>query len=609
MEAEAGKRRGIPAVAEILGYVGGALALAAVAALIISFWGQIGILGRVGICAGVAVVGIGGGYAMSGLASDAAARLRQFLWFVGVAGVGGAVGLAVNEVAKNAGAVDPTSSDWGWFAGFVAAAIVGGLIWWRNRTWLQHAAFGLGVGLGALMIVPLLEPTVNRLFPGGGLNWGAGAVLALTGVIWGYLGWKGHLPPDNAAWALASMGLLGGIEIMALSNTGFDGAGGLLDWALWLGLAVSVAMLVASVYGRLNVLLGFGCLGVVGFAAELIFELFDGRAVLPVALLSLGAVLVSIAVAVAVVSRKTGEAAGIPLVSEVLGYVGGSLIAGGVAALVATYFDELGSLGRPALLGVAAAAALGGAIWVGRRADEHAERLQQYLFVIASGLAAGAAGVIAYDIALNGLGAGSHDVEFRAEPWGFNAGFVTGAVLCGLTWWRRPSVFTQIVFGALTYMAAGTITELLPGEWPADWWRGGALSLCVAIPWFALTFARVMKPPNTAYGVSSVMLLMALMSLTTGPEGEPIVPVLLAGVLLSVAMLAGSLWLRRGVLLGAGALGVMIFSLQWVMSEFQGKVAGPLILLIVGGIFVVLAVFVAAVLPRIRRTASPEGDS
>ncbi len=158
--------RHIPLAAEILGYVGGALALGAVVALLTAYWVQIGFYGREAIALGLMLAGLLGGYAIARSDTPAANRLSQFLLFIGVIGAGAAVGFGVYELMlrqfpdtirstvdvmfRNKGA------DWAVFWAFATGAVVGGAVWWGRRTVLQHLAFGLGVGIGTLLLLPLL---------------------------------------------------------------------------------------------------------------------------------------------------------------------------------------------------------------------------------------------------------------------------------------------------------------------------------------------------------------------------------------------------------------------------------------------------------------------
>ena len=200
---EASEQSRIPAVAEALGYVGGALALSAVIALVVTFWTEIGVYGRVGIAAALAVAGLAGGFAMSRVKDPAGRRLSQFLMFVGVAGVGAAAGFAVQEYVINAisppmrvdSAADK-AAEWAWFAAAAAVALSGGIVWWFQRTWLQHLAFGVGVAASSLLVLPLL--------PIEGPDWGAGAVLVAVSALWGALALKDWIPPRMLGLGLGS---------------------------------------------------------------------------------------------------------------------------------------------------------------------------------------------------------------------------------------------------------------------------------------------------------------------------------------------------------------------------------------------------------------------
>ena len=595
----------------MLGYVGGALALAAVIALLTAYWDDLGVAGQVGIGAVVAAAGLGGGFAMTTLQSAAAQRLRQFLLFIGVVGAGGAVGLLVNEVADGAGAVDPGASDWAWFAGLAAAAVVGGVIWWRNRTFMQHLAFGLGVGLGSVMVVPLLEPAINRMFPGGGLNWGAGAVLALVGLIWGYLGWKGKLPPDDLAWALASLGVLGGIAMMAFSPEEADP----LRWALWLGAAVSVAMLVGGITARRWVLLGCGCGGTVLFVWLVVDQMFSGRAVVPTMLLSASVVFIALSVGIAkrgkpetAAGEGTGEEPPIPIASEVLGYVGGALAMAGAIALLTTFWDELGTAGRVLTPAVPAAITLAAGFAMGRAEHGSRRRLGQFLLVLGVAGVGAAGGLAVHEI----LAPPVVDVTQRdmSEAWGTTSGFALAAVAGGFVWFLRPGALTQLVFGVSATFGSMTVMELLPeGLWEKAGWLPGAMALAIAVPWFLLTLKGVMRPANTAYSVACAGILWGVNMLQVGdPADAPLWPLLL-GVAVSVGMLAGSLPLKRAVLLGFGAAGVVVFSLRLVMDLFEGEIGGPIVLLIVGVLFIGLAVFAAVALPKMRGRKTADAGS
>ena len=147
--------RRVPVVSEILGYAGGAFALGGGIALITVFADEIGMYGQIAVCAVAAVAGLVGGFMIGRIDDRGAKRLEEFLLFVGVAGVGAMKGLAAYRIVDagllgSSGILAPsTAVDWGLFIGATAAAIVGGIVWWFRRTWIQELAFGVSVAAGA----------------------------------------------------------------------------------------------------------------------------------------------------------------------------------------------------------------------------------------------------------------------------------------------------------------------------------------------------------------------------------------------------------------------------------------------------------------------------
>lgn len=586
--------RRIPVAAEVLGYVGGALAFAALIALLSQFWGVMGIAGRLGVCALVAAAGLGGGYAMDHLHGATASRLKQFLFALGVAGLGAGFGLGAFEIAKSAGLTGTDASDWGWFTGFLTAAVAGGLIWRTRKTVLQHLVFGFSVGMSALLSLPLM--------PIEGPDWGAGAVLAVVGVVWGVLGYRGLLPPQAAAYSLASLGVLGGIEMMSV----VWGAPELtfLSWALWLGLVVSVAMLATGVVARNGVLLGFGSLGTVAFAWQVIFDLFEGRAVVPAGLLSVGIVFVGVAFAIAR-RRSAEELERIPLPAEVLGYVGGSLVAAGVVSLVTTFWGDLTSWGRVLILAVPAIATLAAGMGISRRDEASAHRLGQFLCALGIAGIGGAAGLTGYEVALAISeplpGAEPGELASMSQSWGMTIGFAVAAITGGVVWFLRKGALTALAMTAFSVMAVSTAFEIRPMFWFEGpyWWASGTLVAIVSAAWLFLGIREVVTPANVPISVGSVGLLIGVSSMYN-TRGGPVEWMPWLGLAISVGMLVASIPLKRYVLLGVGAAGVVINAIQIVMTMFEGAIGGPIVLLVAGVAFVAMAVFVAVALPRMR---------
>jgi len=82
--------------------------------------------------------------------------------------------------------------------------------------------------------------------------------------------------------------------------------------------------------------------------------------------------------------------------------------------------------------------------------------------------------------------------------------------------------------------------------------------------------------------------------------GDPVAWAAALGIGVSIVAIVASIPLKRGVLLGFGAVGLLMMSIQTIMSFFEGQVAAPVLMLIGGITFILLAVLVAVLLPKMR---------
>ena len=67
--------------------------------------------------------------------------------------------------------------------------------------------------------------------------------------------------------------------------------------------------------------------------------------------------------------------------------------------------------------------------------------------------------------------------------------------------------------------------------------------------------------------------------------------------------------MKRGVILGFGAAGVVLWSVNLVNSVFGERMQGPVLLLIIGVVFVAMAVLVGVLLPRFRGAGPGESST
>lgn len=597
--AEEEPARRIPALAEALGYAGGGLALAAVMTLVGMFWAQLGWSGRTALAALVAAAAVGGGFALERLKEPAARRLSHFLFVVGVAALGATVGFATHKMALAVAGVGQTADEWAWFCGFLAAAVSGGLLWRTRRNWLQHLAFGVAVGVGALMLLPLI--------PWDGPDWGAGATLAFVGIVWGALTLAGKQPPESAGLTLASLGVLGGIQMMALY--GGPPSSGMITapWAVWLGFAVSIGLVVLGVLLRKYVMLGFGAAGIVAFAVELLTEVFDIGMGTPVALLAASVILICLA-AYAVTRITTAEKPAERIATEVAGYAGVAFAVAGVMTMLIQYGEKIGTPGRIGVPAAMGALCFGAAFLVGRSERDWAGRICQALLVAGVAGVAASAGMAGYRVALDAFGQvepGPYEQYVPYEDpnsWGgFTASLV--ALIAGWSAWAyRRGVLTLVAAGVACFALVTSGVQLVRiGAVP--FWTQGGLLLAIGLVWIVLGLRDVLKPATAAIAVGCVLAILGTFALQNDPTGNRQEWSAIFGLVLALAAIGVSIRVKRGVLLGFGAAGVVIFSFMTVQMFFEGAIAGPIALLVAGVTFIAMAVLVAVVLPRWKRPA------
>jgi hypothetical protein len=270
--ATSDRRRGTPLIAEVLGYLGGALVLIAAITVVTQFWEDFAVAGRLAITAVGAVAVLAAGGLLVGRPEPALRRLGGFLWLLAVAAT--AFWMAV---------LTRDALDWDTDAAATASAVVSlavaGFLWrLRPRALQQIAVFVAAIAA----VVTTLELTEVDDETTVGL-----AVFAL-GVVWLVVGWRGLVPPRRTAEVLGCIGMLVGVQA-AVDD----------PWAMALGVVVGVALLGVAVVADDAILLGFGVAGVFLFVPQLVFEWFADTLGTPITLLVCGLVLLGVAAIVA----------------------------------------------------------------------------------------------------------------------------------------------------------------------------------------------------------------------------------------------------------------------------------------------------------------------
>jgi len=257
-------------IAEVVGYVGAAFALGAVGLLVAEFWSELAVWARVALALVLTLVALGGGALLRSRPGAAMDRLVGVLWTAAVAGV---------------------AERWLPTAVAGAAALAAGVLLLAGRHVLvQLATFiALGSAIAATLVaIAPLEP--------GPLAFGA----LITGgaAAWGLAGAGGWLGPRVSAEATGALFTLIGAQVLTAS--GWPRA------ALTLGIALALALVIASIPGGRIHLLYIGAFGLFVSVPRLVFELFADTLGAPATLLTTGVLLILMAVGLGRV-RRTQE--------------------------------------------------------------------------------------------------------------------------------------------------------------------------------------------------------------------------------------------------------------------------------------------------------------
>lgn len=266
------ERRRTPLVAEVLGYLGGALVLIAGFVAVTEFWDDLSVAAR------LALVGVGGlavlgtGWVLVGRDEPAMQRLGGFLWLLSVAAVAFWVAVAARDGLGWAAEPSATAASSG-------ALVLAWPLWARHRGSLQLiAAFGATVATLVTALVQLGsddEPTV-------------GSAIALLGVAWLVLARRAVLGPRRTATVLGAAALVLGVQ-SATEQSAF----------IVVGVLVGVTVLAVAVVVDDVILLGAGVVAIFIFVPQLVFEWFGDTLGAPLTLLLCGLILLGVALGVA----------------------------------------------------------------------------------------------------------------------------------------------------------------------------------------------------------------------------------------------------------------------------------------------------------------------
>jgi hypothetical protein len=271
---EPGGRRAV--VVEVLGYLGGVLALVAGFVLGAESWTQLGRWGRAAVLAVVAGVLLGAGGRLRRGGGPVLPRLASVLWLAAVAAFAGLLAVLLGD--RSGDALDDPSL---WVAG--GTLVLAGGLWLLERRVLQQVALFAAV-------VATMVAAGNQI----GWSWETvqGYGFLVLGAGWLELGRRGVVEPRRTSEALGALALVSGPEVL-------NGAGvGPGDWGLWLGLGLAVGLIMAGSALRRNVPLGIGAAAMVVFLGQVAGQRWRALGA-PLAILLVGLGLVAAAVVLA----------------------------------------------------------------------------------------------------------------------------------------------------------------------------------------------------------------------------------------------------------------------------------------------------------------------
>jgi hypothetical protein len=267
-------------IAEVLGYLGGALAIVALWVFMAEYWNDLESWAQLALIGVLTLAFLAAGAWARTSSSEAVRRLASFLWFLSVAGVAGWFAVL------STGSLDASSKAVAlWIT--VPAFVVALVLWLPFRKLLQVVALVGAAHAVVLSALAQVEPVPFDWF--GMIIWGIGTACVL-------LAWGDVLEPTGTSYGLGIVAILLG---PSMAGTGLDQA-----WPLWLGLLTAAALLVASISLREMVLLVGGAGAVFVFLPQLIFTYFRDTLGVPVALFLSGVLLIAVALLVARLKRE-----------------------------------------------------------------------------------------------------------------------------------------------------------------------------------------------------------------------------------------------------------------------------------------------------------------
>ncbi|MFM7068300.1 MAG: DUF2157 domain-containing protein, partial [Actinomycetes bacterium] len=262
----------LPLAVEVIAYLGAALIVAAIIAILSRSWQDVPQVGRLVLIAVPTAVGFGAGWFLRSQAGPLS-RLASVLWLLALGGVAGVTVVALDrtDVSNETTATVVLS--------LVASAAL--IAWWFQRQALQLLAL-IGTSTGLIAAV-MQQSGVERT------SW-FGVVLIGLGLVWFLQSRVPMLQPALAGTVAGLVVAYIGTQMIASDRE-----------VLGLGLAVggAVALMAVSIFDDSTVELLLGAFALFTTLPSLLQVWFGGSVGAPIALLICGLVLVGVALRIA----------------------------------------------------------------------------------------------------------------------------------------------------------------------------------------------------------------------------------------------------------------------------------------------------------------------
>jgi hypothetical protein len=282
-----------------------------------------------------------------------------------------------------------------------------------------------------------------------------------------------------------------------------------------------------------------------------------------------------------------------PLLAEVVGYLGAILLLAGGVAAISRQWSHIGTWAHVGILAGAAAFFLLAGLSVRRVREPAIQRLTGVTWLLSVLCTAGAAGYATYDLIFSFTSADNNAGAVTV----LGVGLATSAYAAVLWLVRRRALQAAAMFGGLITLICGFIATATAGRAP----NGASLAYALALwgfglAWAVLGWRRRIEPMWAAVPLGTMLALIAP-ALGTGRHGWLyVIAIITAG-----AAMAVSVPLRNTVLLGLGAVAMFGYITAVVGSYFGQSLGVPAALSIAGALIIVLAVATA----RLMRVSQP----